>query len=45
MKVILDEMVIDGFFIIVDFLYVVLNYLLYCDGDVKDVDIKFLEKY
>lgn len=41
----LDEMVIEGFIIIVDFLYVVLNYLIYVKGDVSKVDIKFFEKY
>ncbi|HHW9489528.1 TPA: biotin carboxylase N-terminal domain-containing protein [Staphylococcus aureus] len=45
LKVTLDEMVIDGFSTTADFLYAVLNYPLYRDGDAKDVDIKFLEKH
>ncbi|MBE5660752.1 acetyl-CoA carboxylase biotin carboxylase subunit [Staphylococcus sp. SS21] len=45
LKVTLDEMVIEGFSTTADFLYAVLNYPAYCDGDAKDVDIKFLEKH
>ncbi len=45
LKATLDEMVIDGFSTTADFLYAVLNYPLYRDGDAKDVDIKFLEKH
>lgn len=45
LKVTLDEMVIDGFTTTADFLYAVLNYPPYADGDARDVDIKFLEKH
>ena len=45
LKVALDEMVIEGFSTTADFLYAVLSYPLYADGDAKDVDIKFLEKH
>ncbi|HLR19764.1 MAG TPA: acetyl-CoA carboxylase biotin carboxylase subunit [Staphylococcus sp.] len=45
LKVTLDEMVIDGFMTTTDFLYAVLSYPLYAEGDAKDVDIKFLDKH
>lgn len=45
LKVTLDEMVIDGFTTTADFLYAVLSYPLYADGDAKDVDIKFLDRH
>lgn len=45
LKVTLDEMVIDGFTTTADFLYAVLNYPAYADGDARNVDIKFLEKH
>lgn len=45
LKVTLDEMVIDGFTTTADFLYAVLSFPLYADGDAKDVDIKFLDKH
>ncbi|MDK8289995.1 MAG: biotin carboxylase N-terminal domain-containing protein, partial [Staphylococcus lugdunensis] len=45
LKVTLDEMVIDGFTTTADFLYAVLSYPLYADGDASEVDIKFLEKH
>lgn len=45
LKVTLDEMVIDGFSTTADFLYAVLSYPAYAEGDAKDVDIKFLEKH
>ncbi|BGE82272.1 acetyl-CoA carboxylase biotin carboxylase subunit [Staphylococcus petrasii] len=45
LKVALDEMVIEGFSTTADFLYAVLSYPLYADGDAREVDIKFLEKH
>ena len=36
-------MVIEGFTTTADFLYAVLSYPLYADGDASEVDIKFLE--
>lgn len=45
LKVTLDEMVIDGFTTTADFLYAVLSYPLYADGDAKEVDIKFLDRH
>ena len=45
LKVTLDEMVIDGFTTTADFLYAVINYPAYADGDARNVDIKFLEKH
>lgn len=41
LKVALDEMVIEGFTTTADFLYAVLSYPLYADGDASEVDIKF----
>lgn len=38
-------MVIEGFTTTADFLYAVLSYPLYAEGDARDVDIKFLEKH
>ena len=35
-------MVIEGFTTTADFLYAVLSYPLYAEGDARDVDIKFL---
>ncbi|MEQ6029836.1 acetyl-CoA carboxylase biotin carboxylase subunit [Staphylococcus saccharolyticus] len=45
LKVALDEMVIEGFTTTADFLYAVLNYPQYANGDATEVDIKFLEKH
>lgn len=45
LKVTLDELVIDGFTTTADFLYAVLSYPPYYEGDAKDVDIKFLERH
>ncbi|MBI5975867.1 acetyl-CoA carboxylase biotin carboxylase subunit [Staphylococcus canis] len=45
LKVTLDEMVIDGFTTTADFLYAVLSYPPYYEGDARDVDIKFLERH
>ncbi|SUM33345.1 Biotin carboxylase [Staphylococcus gallinarum] len=45
LKVTLDEMVIDGFTTTADFLYGVLSYPLYAEGDARDVDIKFLDRH
>ena len=45
LKVTLDEMVIDGFTTTADFLYAVLSYPLYAEGDARDVDIKFLDRH
>ncbi|ARJ49912.1 acetyl-CoA carboxylase biotin carboxylase subunit [Staphylococcus lutrae] len=45
LKVTLDELVIDGFITTADFLYAVLSYPPYFEGDAKDVDIKFLDRH
>ncbi|EJD5766820.1 acetyl-CoA carboxylase biotin carboxylase subunit [Staphylococcus pseudintermedius] len=45
LKVTLDELVIDGFTTTADFLYAVLSYPLYYEGDARDVDIKFLDRH
>ncbi|ELX9443640.1 acetyl-CoA carboxylase biotin carboxylase subunit [Staphylococcus pseudintermedius] len=45
LKVTLDELVIDGFTTTADFLYAVLSYLPYYEGDARDVDIKFLDRH
>ena len=45
LKVTLDEMVIDGFTTTADFLYAVLSYPEYADGDASQVDIKFLDRH
>ncbi|MTV20268.1 acetyl-CoA carboxylase biotin carboxylase subunit [Staphylococcus delphini] len=45
LKVTLDELVIDGFTTTADFLYVVLSYSPYYEGDARDVDIKFLDRH
>ncbi|REI07347.1 acetyl-CoA carboxylase biotin carboxylase subunit [Staphylococcus felis] len=45
LKVTLDEMVIDGFTTTADFLYAVLSYPPYYEGDARDVDIKFLGRH
>ncbi|MCG3400957.1 acetyl-CoA carboxylase biotin carboxylase subunit [Staphylococcus massiliensis] len=45
LKVTLDEMVIDGFTTTADFLYALLSYPPYCDGDASEVDIKFLDRH
>ncbi|EGQ1305122.1 acetyl-CoA carboxylase biotin carboxylase subunit [Staphylococcus pseudintermedius] len=45
LKVTLDELVIDGFTTIADFLYAVLSYPPYYEGDARDVDIKFLDRH
>ncbi len=45
LKVALDEMVIDGFTTTADFLYAVLSYPEYADGDASKVDIKFLDRH
>lgn len=45
LKVTLDELVIDGFTTTADFLYAVLSYPPYYEGDARDVDIKFLERH
>ncbi|EII2707929.1 acetyl-CoA carboxylase biotin carboxylase subunit [Staphylococcus pseudintermedius] len=45
LKVTLDELVIDGFTTTADFLYAVLSYPPYYEGDARDVDIKFLGRH
>ncbi|MFO3701360.1 acetyl-CoA carboxylase biotin carboxylase subunit [Staphylococcus felis] len=45
LKVTLDEMIIDGFTTTADFLYAVLSYPPYYEGDARDVDIKFLDRH
>ncbi|MEB7831740.1 acetyl-CoA carboxylase biotin carboxylase subunit [Staphylococcus xylosus] len=45
LKVVLDEMVIDGFTTTADFLYAVLSYPLYAEGNAEEVDIKFLDRH
>lgn len=45
LKVTLDEMVIDGFTTTADFLYAVLSYPTYANGNAEDVDIKFLDRH
>ncbi|MEJ7540606.1 acetyl-CoA carboxylase biotin carboxylase subunit [Staphylococcus intermedius] len=45
LKVTLDELVIDGFMTTADFLYAVLSYPPYYEGDARDVDIKFLDRH
>lgn len=45
LKVTLDELVIDGFTTTGDFLYAVLSYPPYYEGDARDVDIKFLDRH
>ncbi|MFH0715386.1 acetyl-CoA carboxylase biotin carboxylase subunit [Staphylococcus delphini] len=45
LKVTLDELVIDGFTTTSDFLYAVLSYPPYYEGDARDVDIKFLDRH
>lgn len=45
LKVVLDEMVIDGFTTTTDFLYAVLSYPLYAEGNAEEVDIKFLDRH
>lgn len=45
LKVALDEMVIDGFTTTADFLYAVLSYPLYAEGNAEEVDIKFLDRH
>ncbi|WP_214546164.1 acetyl-CoA carboxylase biotin carboxylase subunit [Staphylococcus pseudintermedius] len=45
LKVTLDELVIDGFTTAADFLYAVLSYPPYYEGDARDVDIKFLDRH
>lgn len=45
LKVALDEMVIDGFTTTVDFLYAVLSYPLYAEGNAEEVEIKFLDRH
>ncbi|HCT0451393.1 TPA: acetyl-CoA carboxylase biotin carboxylase subunit [Staphylococcus pseudintermedius] len=45
LKVTLDELVIDGFTTTADFLYPVLSYPPYYEGDARDVDIKFLDRH
>ncbi|EIK0323815.1 acetyl-CoA carboxylase biotin carboxylase subunit [Staphylococcus pseudintermedius] len=45
LKVTLDELVIDGFITTADFLYAVLSYPPYYEGDARDVDIKFLDRH
>ncbi|PCF43210.1 acetyl-CoA carboxylase biotin carboxylase subunit [Staphylococcus delphini] len=45
LKVTLDELVIDGFRTTADFLYAVLSYPPYYEGDARDVDIKFLDRH
>ncbi|EGQ4098686.1 acetyl-CoA carboxylase biotin carboxylase subunit [Staphylococcus pseudintermedius] len=45
LKVTLDELVIDGFTMTADFLYAVLSYPPYYEGDARDVDIKFLDRH
>lgn len=38
-------MVIDGFTTTADFLYAVLSYPLYAEGNAEEVDIKFLDRH
>ncbi|WP_353423760.1 acetyl-CoA carboxylase biotin carboxylase subunit [Staphylococcus xylosus] len=45
LKVVLDEMVIDGFTTTADFIYAVLSYPLYAEGNAEEVDIKFLDRH
>ncbi|EGQ2822711.1 TPA: acetyl/propionyl/methylcrotonyl-CoA carboxylase subunit alpha [Staphylococcus pseudintermedius] len=45
LKVTLDELVIDGFTTTADFLYAVLSFPPYYEGDARDVDIKFLDRH
>lgn len=45
LKVTLDELVIDGFTTTADFLYAVLSYPPYYEGDARNVDIKFLDRH
>ncbi|MTV22423.1 acetyl-CoA carboxylase biotin carboxylase subunit [Staphylococcus delphini] len=45
LKVTLDELVIDGLTTTADFLYAVLSYPPYYEGDARDVDIKFLDRH
>ncbi|GAB0326047.1 acetyl-CoA carboxylase biotin carboxylase subunit [Staphylococcus pseudintermedius] len=45
LKVTLDELVIDGFTTTAGFLYAVLSYPPYYEGDARDVDIKFLDRH
>ncbi|MGW7984600.1 acetyl-CoA carboxylase biotin carboxylase subunit [Staphylococcus shinii] len=45
LKVALDEMVIDGFTTTADFLYAVLSYPFYAEGNAEEVDIKFLDRH
>lgn len=45
LKVTLDEMVIAGFTTTADFLYAVLSYPSYANGNAEDVDIKFLDRH
>ncbi|EJO7205397.1 acetyl-CoA carboxylase biotin carboxylase subunit [Staphylococcus pseudintermedius] len=45
LKVTLDELVIDGFTTTADFLYAVLSYPPYYEGDAREVDIKFLDRH
>ncbi|MDU0286792.1 acetyl-CoA carboxylase biotin carboxylase subunit [Staphylococcus pseudintermedius] len=45
LKVTIDELVIDGFTTTADFLYAVLSYPPYYEGDARDVDIKFLDRH
>ncbi|MDK9614437.1 acetyl-CoA carboxylase biotin carboxylase subunit [Staphylococcus pseudintermedius] len=45
LKVTLDELVIDGFTTTADFLYAVLSYPPYYEGDARDVNIKFLDRH
>ncbi|MGW7899014.1 acetyl-CoA carboxylase biotin carboxylase subunit [Staphylococcus shinii] len=45
LKVALDEMVIDGFTTTADFLYAVLSYPFYSEGNAEEVDIKFLDRH
>ncbi|EPQ9603681.1 acetyl-CoA carboxylase biotin carboxylase subunit [Staphylococcus pseudintermedius] len=45
LKVTLDELVIDGFTTTEDFLYAVLSYPPYYEGDARNVDIKFLDRH
>lgn len=45
LKVVLDEMVIDGFTTTADFLYAVLSHPLYAEGNAEEVDIKFLDRH
>ncbi|MBA8779070.1 acetyl-CoA carboxylase biotin carboxylase subunit [Staphylococcus schleiferi subsp. coagulans] len=45
LKVTLDELVIDGFKTTADFLYALLSYPPYFEGDATEVDIKFLDRH